>query len=74
MRITPLDIRNHTFPRRMSGYDRDEVDGFLRMVSEDYEAALRAIETTRERIRQLDVAFTEGCRRVDQHVGRQRRA
>jgi len=54
LRITPLDIRNHTFPRRVSGYDREEVDGFLRMVSEDYEAALRTIETARERIRQLE--------------------
>lgn len=59
MRITPLDIRNHSFPRRLSGYDREEVDGFLRMVSEDYEAALRALETARERIRQLEARMQE---------------
>ena len=41
MRITPLDIRNHRFPRQMGGYDREEVDTFLRMVAEDYEAVLR---------------------------------
>ena len=29
MRITPLDVRNHVFPRRMNGYDREEVDTFV---------------------------------------------
>ena len=28
LRITPLDIRNHGFPRTISGYARDEVDAF----------------------------------------------
>lgn len=54
MRITPLDIRNHTFPRKWNGYDREEVEGFLRMVAEDYEAALRAMEGARATIRQLE--------------------
>ncbi len=48
MRITPLDIRNHRFPRSLSGYAREEVDAFLRMVSEDYEGALREIERLRQ--------------------------
>ena len=54
MRITPLDIRNHTFSRRVSGYDRDEVDSFLRMVSEDYETALRQAAALRDKIRELE--------------------
>jgi cell division initiation protein len=54
VRITPLDIRNHTFSRRVSGYDRDEVDSFLRMISEDYETALRQAATLRDRIRELE--------------------
>jgi cell division initiation protein len=53
MRITPLDIRNHGFPRSLSGYARDEVDGFLRMVSEDYEGALREIERLRTEMARL---------------------
>ena len=48
MRITPLDIRSHPFPRRLSGYDKEEVDEFLRMVAEDYESALRDVASLRE--------------------------
>ena len=55
MRITPLDIRNHSFPRRISGYDREEVDAFLRMLAEDYEAALREGQNLRERVNQLEL-------------------
>jgi cell division initiation protein len=54
MRITPLDVRTHQFPRRVAGYDREEVDAFLRMVAEDYEAALRQAQSGRERIQQLE--------------------
>ena len=54
MRITPLDIRNHTFPRQLNGFDREEVEGFLRMVADDYEAALRSVEDARAKIRQLE--------------------
>ena len=53
MRITPLDVRNHVFPRRMNGYDREEVDTFLRMVSGDYETTLRELQSAREKIGQL---------------------
>ncbi len=49
MRITPLDIRNHSFQRRLRGYDREEVDAFMRMVSEDYESVLRESQTLREK-------------------------
>ena len=59
MRITPLALRNHDFRRRWSGYARDEVDEFLRLVSEDYEAALREIESQRERIVHLEHRVNE---------------
>ena len=32
MRVTPLDLRNHRFPRRWTGYAQEEVDEFLRDV------------------------------------------
>lgn len=44
MRITPLDLRNHRFPRRWTGYSCEEVDEFLQLVSEDYEAVLAQLE------------------------------
>ena len=44
MRMTPLEIQSHRFGRRMNGLDRDEVETFLRMVSEDYEEILKENE------------------------------
>lgn len=55
MRIKPLDIRNHGFPQRLRGYDREEVDAFLRMVAEDYEGALGENQKLRKRINALEV-------------------
>ncbi len=54
MRITPLDIRNHTFPRRVGGYARGEVDTFLKMVSDDYEELLREAQVLREQLIRLE--------------------
>lgn len=59
MRITPLDLRNHRFPRRMTGYAPAEVDEFLRMVAEDYEGALREIERQREQLIRLETRVDE---------------
>jgi cell division initiation protein len=65
MRITPLDIRNHSFSRRFSGIDGAEVSSFLHLVSEDYEALVRENESQHERIRQLE-------QRVEQLVADER--
>ncbi len=65
MRITPLDLRNHHFGRRLNGLDRDEVESFLRLVSEDYEDLLRENDAQSERIRQLE-------QRVEQLVADER--
>src|SRR5262245_45651815 len=54
MRISPLDLRNHRFRRSMGGYDREEVDGFLQVAAEDFEAALRKAEQQVSRIRELE--------------------
>jgi cell division initiation protein len=55
MRITPLDIRNHPFRKRFSGYDREEVDAFLQMIAEDWEGLLRESEGLREQTVKLEV-------------------
>ncbi len=59
MRVTPLDIRNHGFRRRLAGYDRDGVDAFLRMVAEDYEAALRGVEIAQAKVRSLEARVAD---------------
>ena len=37
MRITPLEIRQKSFEKHFRGYDRDEVDGFLLTLSQEWE-------------------------------------
>lgn len=54
MRMTPLDVQSHQFARRLRGYDPDEVEAFLRLVSEDYEALVLANESHNDRIRRLE--------------------
>jgi cell division initiation protein len=41
MPLTPLDIHNKEFSRRMRGYDEDEVNEFLDQIIKDYEGLIR---------------------------------
>ncbi|WP_172194154.1 MULTISPECIES: DivIVA domain-containing protein [Saccharibacillus] len=41
MALTPLDIHNKEFSRRLRGYDEDEVNEFLDQVIKDYESVIR---------------------------------
>ncbi|WP_223066383.1 DivIVA domain-containing protein [Paenibacillus caui] len=41
MPLTPLDIHNKEFSRRLRGYDEDEVNEFLDQVIKDYEIVIR---------------------------------
>ncbi len=59
VRITPIDIRNHGFRRRVAGFDRDDVDAFLRMVAEDYEAALRDVEVAQAKVHGLEARVAD---------------
>ena len=59
MRLTPLDLQNHRFAHRLRGYDPSEVDAFVRMVAEDYEALVRENEALRETSRSLELRVAE---------------
>lgn len=54
MRMTPLDVQSHQFARRLRGFDADEVEAFLRIVSEDYESLVLENESQGDRIRRLE--------------------
>jgi DivIVA domain-containing protein len=41
LRLTPLDIKKQEFKRSMRGYDPEEVNAFLEMVAEEFEALHR---------------------------------
>lgn len=40
MKITPLEIRQKTFEKNFRGYDKDEVDGYLLSLSQEWERLL----------------------------------
>jgi len=59
MRMTPLDVQSHSFARRLRGYDPDEVDAFLRIVSEDYEVLVRENASQTDRLWRLERRIEE---------------
>ncbi len=59
MRMTPLDVQSHQFAQRLRGYDPDEVNAFLRIVSEDYEGLVRETDSQNDRIRRLEARLEE---------------
>ena len=59
MRMTPLDIQSHRFPRRWRGYDPAEVDNFVNMLAEDYESLVCEAGSLRETIRHLEARIAE---------------
>lgn len=48
MPLTPLDIHNKEFSRRLRGYDEDEVNEFLDEIIKDYEAMIRENKELKE--------------------------
>jgi len=58
MKITPLDVGNHRFPKKFRGYDRREVDIFLEMVSQEMEELIQEnqylAEEMKKRTQQLN--------------------
>lgn len=48
MKLTPLEIKKQEFRKTMRGYDPDEVNSFLEMVSENYEEVQRELNSFRE--------------------------
>jgi cell division initiation protein len=59
VRLTPLDIQNHRFTHRLRGFDPAEVDAFLRLVAEDFEALVKESKTLRDRVRSLELEVEE---------------
>jgi cell division initiation protein len=56
MRITPLEIRQHTFDKSFRGYDTESVDAFLLSLSQEWE---RISEDVRHSKQQLEIADKE---------------
>ena len=52
--ITPVDIQNKEFSRKMSGYDRIAVDEFMMDVAEDYEKLYRENIELRDKVASIN--------------------
>jgi len=51
--LTPADIRNHRFPKRMTGYDPEQVHLYLETVAERMEELLRENEDLKMKVAEL---------------------
>ncbi|MBZ0272269.1 DivIVA domain-containing protein [bacterium] len=59
MRLTPLDIQQHSFKKKGERYEAAEVDSYLDLVRQDYEETLRIIEGQKDQIRKLEAQLSE---------------
>ncbi len=54
MRITPLEIRQKDFEKKLRGYDKDEVNAFLQSLSNEWERILDENKETKIRLDQAE--------------------
>lgn len=59
MKLTPLDIKKQRFSLKFRGYDPTEVEAFLEMVSEEYEALLNERNQIHEELNKLKVQLRD---------------
>ncbi len=52
--ITPLEIQNKEFDRKMRGYDQDQVDEFLDRITDDYEKLYRENASLKDRVKVME--------------------
>ena len=58
LKITPLDIRRQEFSRKVRGFDPDEVETFLEMMADEFEALTKENAELKDRIINLDSQVT----------------
>jgi len=59
MKITPLDVGSHKFPRKWKGYDPEQVDIFLEMVSQEMEDIIKENQFLSEELKRKSAALSE---------------
>jgi len=50
MKLTPLDLQHQRFKKGLYGYDSRQVDSFLELVREEWEALLREVQSQKEEL------------------------
>lgn len=59
MRITPIDIEQHTFKTRTFGYDKQSVDQFIQMLSDELENLARQNHDLKEELSRTKTSLNE---------------
>ncbi len=65
MKLTPLDIQQMRFSSRLRGYDREEVDHFLEVVTSAYEEVLKDHQVVRDQVSGLERQLSEWRRKEE---------
>ena len=65
MKLTPLDIQQMKFSSRLRGYDREEVDHFLEVVTSAYEEVLKDHQVVRDQVSALERELSEWRRKEE---------
>ena len=71
MKLTPLDIQQQKFQVQWRGYDKQEVETFLEMISEDVESLLQECNKLKSEIQKCEVKlvdFRENERAIQQTI------
>ena len=71
MKLTPLDIQQQKFQVKWRGYDKQEVETFLEMISEDVELLLQECNKLKSEIQKCEVRlvdFRENERAIQQTI------
>ena len=59
MKVTPLDLRQLRFRKAFRGYDRAEVLALITEVADDYEHALREVDTLRQEVAKMEALLEQ---------------
>lgn len=59
MKITPLEIKKQKFKPKVRGYDPTEVETFLEMIADEYEAVLKEKNTYKDEVVKLKTQLTD---------------
>jgi cell division initiation protein len=59
MKVSPLDLRQARFRRAFRGFDRAEVIALMTEVADDYEHALREVDTLRQEITKMEALLEQ---------------
>jgi cell division initiation protein len=59
MKITPLDIRQHSFKKSLNGYDVSQVNALLELIAAEWESLLRESQGQQDRLARQDELIRE---------------